>query len=207
VKVALTSVAPVIVVVHEPVPVQPPPAQPVNVDPVSGVAVSVTAWLKLKSAAHVSPQLIAPGLDVTVPPPVPTRVTLSVNRWSVKAAVTPTAAVIVVVQVPVPVQPPPVQPVKVDPVAGVAVSVTAWLKLKSALHVAPQLMPAGLDVTVPAPVPAFVTVNLNRWSVKVAVTPTAAVIVVVQVPVPVQPPPVQPANVEPVAGVAVSVTA
>jgi hypothetical protein len=81
------------------------------------------------------------------------------------------------------------------------------LKLKSAAHVAPQLMPVGFDVTVPAPLPALLTVSVNRCSVNVAATVVAAVIVVVQVLVPVQPPPDQPVNVEPVAGVAVSVTA
>jgi hypothetical protein len=51
----------------------------------------------------------------------------------------------------------PLQPEKVDPGAGAAVSVTTVPELKPALHVAPQLMPAGEDVTVPLPVPAFVT--------------------------------------------------
>jgi len=41
---------------------------------------------------------------------------------------------------------------------------------------------------------------------KVAVTVVAAVSVTVQVPVPEQPPPLQPSNVEPALGVAVSVT-
>jgi hypothetical protein len=40
----------------------------------------------------------------------------------------------------------------------------------------------------------------------VAVTDLAAVMVVVQVPVPLHPPPDQPANTEPTAGTAVSVT-
>jgi hypothetical protein len=41
----------------------------------------------------------------------------------------------------------------------------------------------------------------------VAVTDVAALIVRLHVPVPVQPPPLQPVNVEPAAGVAVKVTA
>src|ERR1043165_1393409 len=116
-------------------------------------------------------------------------------------------ALAVLDDLPVPVQPPPDQPVNVEVAAAAAVSVTAWLKLKSAAQVAPQLIPAGLDVTVPAPLPARATVSANRCSVNVAVTVVAAVIVVVHAAVPVQPPPDQPVNVEPVAGVAVSVTA
>ena len=41
-KVAVTSVAAVIVTLHVPAPEQPPPDQPVKVEPVSGVAVRVT---------------------------------------------------------------------------------------------------------------------------------------------------------------------
>ena len=70
----------------------------------------------------------------------------------------------------------------------------------------PQLTPAGDDVTVPAPVPAFVTLSAKVEAVlKVAVTLRAAVIDVTQAPVPVHAP-LQPANVEPLAAAAVSVT-
>ena len=48
------------------------------------------------------------------------------------------AALIVTVQVPVPVQPPPLQPVKVEPAAGAAVKVTAVPLANDAEHVAPQ---------------------------------------------------------------------
>ena len=50
-------------------------------------------------------------------------------------------------------QPPPVQPSKVEPLAGVAVRVTCVPLAKEAEQVAPQLMPVGLEVTVPLPVP------------------------------------------------------
>jgi hypothetical protein len=43
-------------------------------------------------------------------------------------------------------------------------------------------------------------------SVNVAVTDVAAVTITTHVPVPPQPPPLQPVNVDPVAGAAVSVT-
>ena len=69
------------------------------------------------------------------------------------------AAESVTVQVPAPEQPPPLQPVKVEPAAGAAVSVTAAPLAKLAAQVAPQLIPAGLLVTVPVPAPAAVTVN------------------------------------------------
>ena len=73
-------------------------------------------------------------------------------------AVTFCAAPMVTVQLPVPVH-APLQPVNVEPVAGAAVRVTLVPELKLALHVAPQLMPAGDEVTVPLPVPALPTVR------------------------------------------------
>ena len=49
----------------------------------------------------------------------------------------------------------PVHPAKVVPVAGVAVSVTSVPLLNEAEQVPPQLIPAGLLVTVPLPLPAL----------------------------------------------------
>ena len=69
------------------------------------------------------------------------------------------------------------------------------------------MIPAGALVTVPLPVPALLTVRANVGTSNVAMTVVVAFKVTVQGPVPVQPPPLQPLNVEPVAGVAVSVTA
>src|SRR5207247_6746272 len=106
-----------------------------------------------------------------------------------------------------PEHPPPLQPVKVEPAAGVAVSVTAVPLAKLAVHVAPQVIPAGELVTVPLPVPAGVTVRVKVCSVKVAVTVVAAERVSVHDPVPEQPPPVQPVKVEPAAGTGVNVAA
>jgi hypothetical protein len=68
-------------------------------------------------------------------------------------------------------------------------------------------MPAGVLTTLPLPVPDCVTVSAKDDCTKLAVTDVAALIVTVQGPVPVQPPPVQPENVEAAAGVAVKVTA
>src|SRR5262249_24384103 len=83
--------------------------------------------------------------------------------------------VILTVHVPVPLHPSPLQPVKRDPLALLAIRVTLVPASKAALQVLPQLIPAGLEVTMPLPVPAFVTVSMNCWSVKVAVTLRACV--------------------------------
>jgi hypothetical protein len=53
----------------------------------------------------------------------------------------------------------PAQPAKKDPSLAVAVSFTFVPELKLAVHVTPQLMPAGLLVTCPLPLPANVTLN------------------------------------------------
>ena len=75
-----------------------------------------------------------------------------------------------VVQVPVPPHPPPLQPSKIEPDGAVAVNVTELPVGNEALQVFPQLMPAGLLVTVPVPPPAFVTVRVEGTALNVAVT-------------------------------------
>jgi hypothetical protein len=75
-----------------------------------------------------------------------------------------------------------------------------------AVHDVPQLMPLGLEVTVPVPVPARVTPSANVEAVlNVAVTARAAVIDTVQAPVP-EHAPLQPAKLAPLPAAAVSVT-
>ena len=124
-----------------------------------------------------------------------------------KVAVTDWAALIVTTQIPVPLHPAPLQPLNTDPLAGVAVSVTDVPLANDALHVAPQLIPTGLLVTVPLPLPAFVTVRVYTYTcVKLALTACAALIVTTQVPVPLHPAPLHPLNVDPLADVAVKVT-
>jgi hypothetical protein len=81
----------------------------------------------------------------------------------VNVAVTDFAASIVTTHEPVPVH-APLQPPNVEVPSGVAVSVTIVPIPNDAEHVAPQLMPAGLDVTLPLPVPDFVTLNANVWT-------------------------------------------
>lgn len=68
-------------------------------------------------------------------------------------AVAEVAVVIVKVQEEVPEQ-APLHPVKDDPAAAEAVRVTEAPEANAAEQVAPQLIPAGDEVTVPDPVPA-----------------------------------------------------
>jgi hypothetical protein len=107
-----------------------------------------------------------------------------------------------------PVQAPP-QAAAPEPEAGAAVRVTVVPSEKAAVQgPTVQLIPAGLEVTVPVPVPAGITVKTGVVAAtvpNVAVTPVVAVTVTVQVPVPLHAP-LQPANDDPEAGVAVSVT-
>jgi hypothetical protein len=186
------------------VPLQPPPLHPANTDPAPGAAVNVTTVPLVKLAAHVAPQSIPAGALVTVPVPAPAFVTVSANV-GVNVAATDVAAVIVTTQIPVPLQPPPLHPANTDPAPGAAVNVTTVPLVKLAAQVAPQSIPAGALVTVPAPLPAFVTVSRNV-GVNVAVTVVVAVSVTTHVPVPVHPPPLHPVKTDPAVGVAVSVT-
>jgi hypothetical protein len=88
------------------------------------------------------------------------------------------------------------------------VRVTLEATLNVPVHVAPQLMPAGDEVTVPVPAPDLVTVMVLVSCVKVAVTacaPPPIGIVMTQLPVPLHAP-LQPVNCEPAAALAVNVT-
>lgn len=73
-------------------------------------------------------------------------------------AVTVVLAESATVHVPVPLHAPD-QPANVELALGVAVNVTEVPLAKLALHVCPQLMPAGLLTTVPVPVPESCTVR------------------------------------------------
>ena len=66
--------------------------------------------------------------------------------------ITVVSALIVKVQVPVPVH-GPLQPVNAESDVGVAISATSEPTGKLAVQVAPQSMPAGLERTPPVPVP------------------------------------------------------
>jgi len=56
-----------------------PPDQDSKLEVPSGVAVKVTMVPSLKEAVQIWPQLIPPGDDVTVPPPVPAL--MIVSAW------------------------------------------------------------------------------------------------------------------------------
>ena len=87
-----------------------------------------------------------------------------------KVAVTEFAALKATLQVAFPVH-PPLQPEKMSLVAGVSLSVTWLFCGKLAEHVAGQLIPAGLLVTVPVPAPAMVTVIAEPGGVLDPTTP------------------------------------
>ena len=70
----------------------------------------------------------------------------------------------------------------------------------------PQLIPGGLELTLPLPIPARLTVRMKRCRSKVAVTDLDALIVTVQVAPETASHPFQPLKVDPLAGLAVRVT-
>src|SRR3989338_4511091 len=97
------------------------------------------------------------GLEVTVPEPVPDLVTEREYTEAVKVAVQFLAAFMVTE--PSEQSASPLHPEKVEPALGEAVRVTLVPELYGSEQSAPQLMPAGSEVTVPEPVPDLVTVR------------------------------------------------
>src|SRR5579863_9451582 len=112
-NVAVTDSAALIVIVQVPVPLHAAfPLHPAKVEPAAGVAVKITCVPLLKFAEQVAPQLMPAGLLDTVPVPVPALVTVKANCWVLNVAVTDSAALTVIVQVPVPLHAAfPLQPV------------------------------------------------------------------------------------------------
>ena len=91
----------------------------------------------------------------------------------------PFAVITKVLVTAVPVQTPD-QPENIDPALAAADNATDDFRLKFALQVTPQLIPGGVEVTVPVPVPAFATVSETPLeAAKVADTVQDAVIVLV----------------------------
>src|SRR5438093_11114879 len=86
-KLAVTAVAAETVTVQDPVPVQPPPLQPMKTELAPGVAVSTTTVPLAKLAVQAAPQLMSPGVPVTVPVPAPLGLTVN-EKGGVKVAAT-----------------------------------------------------------------------------------------------------------------------
>lgn len=123
-------------------------------------------------------QSIPAGLLVTVPVPVPLKSTDSdtfvgivVDGWmgAVKTAVQ--LLLVSTVTLPVLLQSPD-QLENVEPLSGVAVKLTVAAAVYVSLQSVPQLIPAGLEVTVPVPLPVLLTVSVTGatgFKVKLAV--------------------------------------
>jgi hypothetical protein len=107
---------------------------------------------------------------------------------------------------PVPLQPAPLQPLNVEPFVDVAVRVTVVPVAKSAAQLPGHAIPLGLLVTVPVPLPTRFTVSRSVEAATLKRAVTVALLVTEQGPVPEQPPPLQPANVEPGSAAALSDT-
>jgi hypothetical protein len=204
-KVAVTFTSAVIETVQVLVPVQPPPDQPANADPSATVAAAVKTTVPLppaNSSEHVVPHAIPVGADVTVPVPSPALLTVS----ACPAPQLPPALVPVPgVKAPLRQKHSPLpsknqHPLDI-PAAAIAVSHWSW-------HSALVSWPRSFSATVPLAQPkAVATVVHPNGGTNVAVTALATVTDTVQVAaLPEQPPPVQPANAEPLAAVAVRVT-
>ena len=88
----------------------------------------------------------------------PNEMVCGVFAVEVNVAVTFLAALMVTEHPALPLQSPP-QLVNTEFVPATCVRLTTVGLVKLEVHVAPQLIPAGLEVTVPVPVPAFVTVR------------------------------------------------
>jgi len=110
----------------------------------------VTMVPEVKSAVQVEPQSIPLGELVTVP--LPEIDTLRAGE-AAKFAITDAALLREIVHVLVPLH-APLHPPKLESAAGVAVKVTEVPEEKLAVQVEPQLIPAGVLVTVPEPLPA-----------------------------------------------------
>src|SRR5579862_2960799 len=190
---------------HGSVPVHAPD-QPANVDCGPAVAVRVVCADGEYWNEHAVPQSMWPSAEVTAPVPLPASATTSESS-SPNDACTVVSAVAVNVHAPVPVQPSPVQPRNVDPAAGAAVSVTTVPGANEPMHVVPQSMPAGCEVTTPAPLPEVAIVIVTGRCAKSASTARSWSSVTVHGPVPAQPAAFQPVNDEWPSGAAVKVTA
>jgi hypothetical protein len=100
------------------------PDQPANVEPEAGVAVKLIAVPLLSVVEQELPQLIAAGLLVTVPVPVPARLTVSVYVL-VRLNTALQVMLAFIVTIPSLQSASPDQFAKVEPLAGAAANFTA----------------------------------------------------------------------------------
>jgi len=149
-KVAVTLMAALTVTVHGFAWPAQAPLHPPKTEFALGCAVNVTTVPLEKAAAQVLPQSMPAGLDVTTPAAAPVFDTVNVTPTS-NVAVTPMVALMVTVHVFDWPAHAPLQPPKTEFALGCAVSVTTVPVTKRSEQSAPQLMPSGLDVTVPEP--------------------------------------------------------
>src|SRR5437016_5723315 len=104
-----------------------------------------------------------------------------------KPAVTDFVALTVTVHVVPETESHPLQPAKTESLAALAVSVTTVPLAYASEQSVPQLMPGGLEVTVPVPAPVRKTDRLTSpttVSVVLALAPEASVAVMAVVPAP-----------------------
>jgi hypothetical protein len=191
----------------DPVPLQAPP-QPANVAPDPGDATSVTLAFSARFALHATaplPHEIPP--PETVPGPLTETVSGAVEPVPPEnVAVTFFEPFMRIVHVDAVPPQAPLQPRNVEPAAGSAFSVTVLLFANFAaqmLPLFPQLIAPLSPLTLP--LPDTVTASWASGE-NVAVTPLPESISTVQVVAVPPQAPLQPANVSPTAGVAVSVT-
>jgi hypothetical protein len=117
-----------------------------------------------------------PGLEVTVPLPMPDLETVSVKTSRVNIGVTVRAVFMVTLQASALAESHPLQLSNLDPAAADAVSASAAPTLYEAMHASAeegQSSPAMFGVTLPRPVPALVTV---RTTVGGGGVPTVSVV-------------------------------
>jgi hypothetical protein len=141
--------------------------QPANTEPAPAVGARLIAVVLANVAVQLAPpaalQLLMPaGVLVTVPVATPPfipgiSITFTVRLVGAKIALTDCAELMVTAQTPVPLHAPP-QPLKTDPACAVGLSVTTVPLAKSAEHVVPHEIPAGVLVMDPAPVMAVAKV-------------------------------------------------
>jgi hypothetical protein len=162
-------------------------SHPLQVTSRLGVAVSVTTVLIVNVSEQSVPQLMPAGLELTLPRalPRPALLTVSTNCFRSKLAVTLLGSFIVTAHVVPDAVSHPLQPVKFEVLDGLAVNDTLVPTLKSSEQSVPQLMPAGVELTVPVPPPAGLTVSVTgarTVRVVLAVAPVLSVAVIVVVP-------------------------